>query len=310
VAFYNLENLFDTLPNIDSSDIEYTPNGEKKWDTDKYTAKLQHLAKVISELANGEPPTFLGVCEIENKKVLEDLIAEPSLKNVDYAIVHLESPDERGIDVGFIYNKSLFTVEHFTAHQPDLSYSNDKTRDILHVQGKVINGETLHFIINHWPSRGGYSEKSDEKRNAAATKLNAIKYSILKTEPNAKIIVMGDFNDEPSNTSIAETLAASCNQSATAKDQFFNAFCAMDNAEKGSYRYKNTWEMLDQIMVSSALLTDTTGIHFKKNSATIKSEPWMLQTGKFEGYPLRTFAENTYLNGYSDHLPVYIVLQN
>jgi predicted extracellular nuclease len=310
VAFYNLENLFDTLPNIDSSDIEYTPNGEKKWDTDKYTAKLQHLAKVISELANGEPPTFLGVCEIENKKVLEDLIAEPSLKNVDYAIVHLESPDERGIDVGFIYNKSLFTVEHFTAHQPDLSYSNDKTRDILHVQGKVINGETLHFIINHWPSRGGYSEKSDEKRNAAATKLNAIKYSILKTEPNAKIIVMGDFNDEPSNTSIAETLAASCNQSATAKDQFFNAFCAMDNAEKGSYRYKNTWEMLDQIMVSSALLTDTTGIHFKKNSATIKSEPWMLQTGKFEGYPLRTFAGNTYLNGYSDHLPVYIVLQN
>ena len=310
VAFYNLENLFDTLPNIDSSDNEYTPNGEKKWDTVKYTNKLQHLAKVISELANGEPPTFLGVCEIENKKVLEDLIAEPSLKNADYAIVHLDSPDERGMDVGFIYNKSLFTVEHFTAHQPDLSYCNDLTRDILHVKGKVINGETLHFIINHWPSRGGYSEKSEEKRIAAATKLNAIKYSILKTEPNAKIIVMGDFNDEPTNTSIAETLAVSCNQNATAKDQFFNAFCALDNAEKGSYRYKNTWEMLDQIMVSSALLTDTTGIHFKKNSATIKSEPWMLQTGKYEGYPHRTFAGNNYLNGYSDHLPVYIVLQN
>ena len=310
VAFYNLENLFDTEHDFNSSDNQFTPDGEKKWDEAIYTNKLQNLAKVISELANGEAPTFVGVCEIENKKVLEDLISQPSLKNANYAIVHLDSPDERGIDVGFMYNKSLFKVEYFTAHQPDLSYCNDLTRYILHIQGKVINGETLHFIINHWPSRGGDSAKSEAKRIAAAIKLNEIKYRIIETEPNAKIIIMGDFNDEPSNKSIAETLAVSCKQNNTADGQFFNAFCDLEIAKKGSYRYKDAWEMLDQIMVSSTLLSDTTAIHFKNNSAAIKSETWMLQTGKYEGYPLRTYGGNTYLNGYSDHLPVFILLEN
>ena len=310
VAFYNLENLFDTEPDSSSINEPFTPEGEKKWDQVRYTNKLKNLAKVIGELANGGAPTFLGVCEVENKKVLEDLIAQPSLKKENYAIVHIDSPDERGIDVGFIYKKSIFTVEHFTAHQPDLSYCKDLTRDILHVQGKVINGETLHFIINHWPSRGGGSEASESKRIAAATTLNNIKVSILKTEPNAKIIVMGDFNDEPSDKSIAEVLDVSCNQSNTAKGQFFNAFCDIEKAGKGSYLYRDSWDMLDQIMVSSTLLSDTNAIHFKNNSATIKSETWMLQTGKYEGYPLRTYGGNTYLNGYSDHLPVFILIQN
>jgi predicted extracellular nuclease len=311
VGFYNVENLFDTTDNLKTvKDEQFTPNGEKAWNSDRYASKLQNLAKVISQLANETTPTFLGVCEIENKQVLADLINEPALEAANYAIAHRESPDERGIDVGFLYKKNVFSVNSIIAYQPDLSFYNDKTRDILYVKGALTNGEQLHFIINHWPSRGGGKQKSEPKRMAAANTLLSIQHEIQANDPDAKIIVMGDFNDEPSDNSITATLHTSCDYKQVNKNQLYNAFCTFENQEKGSYRYRDDWEILDQIMVSETMISDTSGIHYKEGSAGIKEEPWMLQSGKYEGFPLRTFGGSKYLNGFSDHFPVFIELKN
>lgn len=309
VAFYNVENLFDTMDDPDTyKDEQFTSKGDKRWDEKRYKAKLGNLAKVISETVDNASPSFLGVCEIENRQVLEDLIQQPVLKNAKYSIAHIESPDERGIDVALLYDASIFTVLSTKAYQPDLSVYKDKTRDILHVKGKLANGEILHFMVNHWPSRGEGRQKSEPKRIAAAKMLLSIQNEILENQPNAKIIVMGDFNDEPSNRSISEILNTSCDTEKTAANQLYNAFCGLENEDKGSYRYRSYWDMLDQIMISKSLITDTDGIHFIPNSAAIKAEPWMIQTGKYEGFPLRTFGGNKYLNGYSDHFPVYLKL--
>jgi len=309
IGFYNLENLFDITDDPETNDNQFTPNGDKKWDKVKYTEKLQNLAKVISQLADNKYPAFLGVCEIENKKVLQDLANQPSLKQANYSVAHIESPDERGIDVGFLYNKSIFTVKEITAYQPDLSIYKDKTRDILYVKGELKNGETLHFIINHWPSRGGGMKESEPKRIAAAKTLLSIQKEIQAKDPDSKIIVMGDFNDEPSNKSIAKTLNVACDIENIEDNQLFNAFCQLEKQGYGSYKYKGYWDMLDQIMISKSLITDTLGIHFIRNSAGIKAESWMIQTGKYKGFPLRTYGGNEYLAGYSDHFPVYIGLK-
>ena len=308
VAFYNVENLFDTQDDPRTYDEQYTPSSDRHWDDKKYTTKLKQLAKVINELADGKAPTFLGVCEVENKQVLIDLVAQDKLLAQHYGIVHHDSPDERGIDVAFLYNKDVLSIKKTKTYQPDLSQYKDKTRDILYVKGKLINGETLHFMINHWPSRGGGRLKSEPKRIIAAQTLRSIKNSILKKDANAKIIVMGDFNDEPSNKSITEVLAVSCEESNVASDQLYNTFCSLEEQDKGSYRYRKWWDMLDQIMISKSLLTDTSGIKYIPRSAAIKAEPWMIQTGKYEGFPLRTYGGHKYLGGYSDHFPVYIKL--
>lgn len=311
VAFYNVENLFDTTDDPDTYlDEQFTPKGEKRWDNERYEEKLQNLAKVISQLANNKAPTFLGVCEIENKKVLQDLVNQPAIEAANYGIAHIESPDERGIDVGFLYNKDFFKVNSAKAYQPDLSSYNDKTRDILHVKGTLANGVVLHFIINHWPSRGRGRKESEPKRVIAAKTLLSIQREIQAQDPNAKIIVMGDFNDEPSNNSISKTLNVACDIDIVNDNQLFNAFCKLEDADKGSYRFRSYWDMLDQIMISKSMITDTSGIHFIPKSAAIKAESWMIQTGKYKGFPLRTYGGNNYLNGYSDHFPVYIELGN
>jgi predicted extracellular nuclease len=311
VAFYNVENLFDTQDDPKTYlDEQFTPKGEKRWDDTKYHTKLSNLAKVIAQLANNKPPTFLGLCEIENRKVLNDLVKQPTLKSANYGIAHIESPDERGIDVAFLYNKAVFTVSHIQAYQPNLSQYKDKTRDILYVSGETNSGEALHFIINHWPSRGEGRKESEPKRIAAAETFLAIQHTIRTESPDAKIIVMGDFNDEPSNKSIKEKLGVSCSEENTDQNQLFNAFCKLEDANKGSYRYRSYWDMLDQIMVSKSMITDTTGIHYIPNSAGIKAESWMIQTGKYEGFPLRSYGGNNYLGGYSDHFPVFIELGN
>ncbi|PCJ67130.1 MAG: endonuclease [Bacteroidetes bacterium] len=310
VAFYNVENLFDTLNNPKNYDEEFTPTSDRKWDSQKYETKLSNLAKVISELANDNAPTFLGVCEVENRTVLEDLVHNSQIVDENYGIAHIESPDERGIDVAFLYNQSIFSVSEVKAYQPNLSDYKDKTRDILYVIGNTTSGETLHFLINHWPSRGEGRKKSEPKRIIAANTLTKIIQEIQHKNTSAKIIVMGDFNDEPSNKSISETLAVSCNQNTVKKDQLFNAFCELEDQDYGSYRYRSYWDMLDQIMISKSLITDTSGLHFITNSAAIKAEDWMIQTGKYEGFPLRTYGGNKYLGGYSDHFPVFIELNH
>jgi endonuclease/exonuclease/phosphatase family metal-dependent hydrolase len=310
VAFYNVENLFDTKDDPNTYDEQFTPKGDKKWDSEKYNTKLTNLAKVISDMSEGEAPSFLGVCEIENRLVLEDLASDKQLKRAHYKIVHVESPDERGIDVAFFYDSRIFTVNNQEALQPDLSAFKDKTRDILHVDGTLASGERLHFIINHWPSRGGGKRESEPKRIQAAKALSSIKDKILSQEPTANIIVMGDFNDEPSNNSIAKHLDISCTPTITKPYQLFNVFCQFEKEGKGSYKYRQNWNMLDQIMISDNLLRNSSRLHFVTGSARIKNEYWMQQHGnKYEGSPLRTYGGPNYLAGYSDHFPVSIRLK-
>lgn len=309
VAFYNVENLFDTNDDPKKFDEQYLPNSDRKWTKARYEKKLINLAKVIRQINNEKAPDFLGVCEIENSKVIQDLIAQPSLSDRNYQIVHRESPDERGIDVGFIYNSKVFSVDKVETHQPDLSKYDDKTRDILRVSGKLPSGEELHFLINHWPSRGEGRKESEPKRIIAAKNLKNIIYSILEQDEEAKIIVMGDFNDEPSNRSISETLGVSCNESETLENQLYNPFCELENRDLGSYRYRSYWDMLDQIMVSSSLLDTSHSLYLNSNSAEIIAEPWMIQTGKYEGFPLRSYGGYKYLGGYSDHFPVSLSLR-
>ena len=309
VAFYNVENLFDTEDDPLKLDEWYTPTSPIQWDEAKYATKLKNLAKVINQLADKKTPHFLGLCEVENRKVLEDLVKEPDLAKAQYQIVHFESPDERGIDVAFLYNSTVFKVTDQKNFQLNLSQFKDKTRDMLWVKGELGNGEVLHFIVNHWPSRGEGRKKSEPKRIAAATALRQIKDNIMENEPNAKIIVMGDFNDEPSNASISKHLSSTGKISETTSSHLYNPMVDLENKDLGSYKYRHWWDMLDQIMLSEALVNNSQGVQYKAKSAGIKDDEWLRQHGsKYEGFPFRTYGGQKYLGGYSDHFPVYIKL--
>lgn len=309
VGFYNVENLFDTKDDPQINDADYLPNSHLKWDETKYNKKLENLAFVISQMVDDELPQFLGLCEIENKQVVQDLIAQPKMKTGNYGIVHFDSDDERGIDVAFLYNKSIFTVKKATAYEVKLP-DGDRTRDILFVKGKLGNGETLYFFVNHWPSRGEGVAISEPKRIIAAQTLKKLKDEILTDDPKAKIIVMGDFNDEPANKSIKDYLGAKGNSKELDGLELYNPMADLQDKDLGSYRFRDFWDMLDQIMVSQALLSvEKEKVYYLENSASIKDEYWMRQHGsKYEGFPLRTYGGQNYLGGYSDHFPVYIKL--
>ncbi len=308
VAFYNVENLFDTINNPRTYDDDYTPNGNRQWNTERYKTKVLNLSNVLSGIVDGYPADFVGLCEVENKEVVMDLIHQPGLENTLYDVVHYDSKDERGMDVAFIYNSLVFTATESKSLPIDMSEWRDYTRDILYVKGNLANGEELHFFVNHWPSRREGRKKSEPKRMQAAKELNKYKQEILNLDPNAKIIVMGDFNDEPSNRSISDGLN-STSVVYEVGDGLYNTMADLEEQDLGSYKYGRWWDMLDQIMLSNALMTTDTGqVSYQLNSASIYSEEWIVQHGKYEGSPLRTFGGKNYLGGFSDHFPVYIKL--
>lgn len=310
IAFYNVENLFDIHDDPNTFDDDFTSNGVMQWTEDKYTKKLTNLAKVISELTPKGAPTFLGLCEVENAAVVNDLLAEPALADKKYKLAHIESKDERGIDVAFIYDSERFTVSTYEAFGVDLSQWDDKTRDVLYVQGETKEGTKLHFLINHWPSRRRGRTESEPKRIAAANTVNTIRNTILEADKNANIIVMGDFNDEPSNISISDVLKAEDTALGIEQDELYNPMARLEAMGLGSYRYRSYWDMLDQIMLSGNLLNTEQGYRYVRNSVEIKDDDWLRQHGnEYEGFPLRTYGGRTYLGGYSDHFPVYLKLQ-
>jgi len=311
VAFYNLENLFDTIdgPN---DDAEFLPNGSYGWTALKYQNKLDNMSKVISQLGDSPDekikfngPTFLGVCEIENRTVLEDLVNTPLLKDQKYEIVHFDSPDKRGVDVAFLYKGDYFRLLSAKPYllldpeQPDR-----RTRDQLLVSG-IFDGDTLHFIVNHWPSRKAVSEK----RVQAAQLCRSIVDSILNVNVNAKIFVMGDFNDSPVDPSLNWLIHKSEKRKPLTPDviKLHNEGFSWHKKGIGTLAHNDIWQVFDMIIVSPGVMTDTVGFRF--HSASIFDRPWLHQKeGKFKGYPLRTHAGGTYLNGYSDHLPVYMYI--
>lgn len=313
VAFYNLENLFDTIDAPGVIDEEFLPNGLYKWDSLKYTQKIANMAKVISMIGTDISPdgaSILGVSEIENRGVLEDIIKQPCLKDRNYKIVHFDSPDKRGIDVGLLYQPKYFTV---TAAEsiPVLIYRDDKsrifTRDILHVTG-TMDGEEVHVLVNHWPSRRGGQASSAPLRNVAADTARKLFDSLALINPNVNFIMMGDLNDDPIDASIKNHLRAHSNAQKVKPGNLFGPMINMYKAGEGTLAYNDTWSLFDQIILSYGLLhDDDKGFKFLK-SYIFKKRFMIQKDGNFVGYPLRTFDNTVFMNGFSDHFPVYIVL--
>ena len=312
IAFYNLENLFDTVDDPNKNDAEYLPDGKNNWNSKRYQAKLDNMSKVISEIGNdiqAKGPVILGVSEVENIKVLEDLVATPLLAPLNYGVVLMEGPDLRGVDVGLIYQKSSFKVTSTRSVRLTIPDKPDfHTRDQLVVSGE-LDGEPVHIIVNHWPSRSGGEKRSAPLRNAAADLCRSTADSILKTDPNAKILIMGDLNDDPTNVSLTEHLKAKGDEKETKPGDLFDPMYKMFKTEGiGSLAYKDNWNLFDQIVISQPLLLeDKSSYRFLK--AKVFNKNYLVQKeGAFTGYPFRTYVGNTYQGGFSDHFPVYVIL--
>ncbi|TVZ52393.1 endonuclease [Dokdonia sp. Hel_I_53] len=303
IAFYNLENLFDTTNNPHNLDDDFTPEGIRNWNTYKYEKKLEKLSSVISKIGRIETntaPSILGVAEVENKSVLEDLIATDRLKEENFGIVHYDSPDERGIDVALLYKKNDFIViesKPITLMLEAKEGGRDYTRDILYVKGN-LHDSTVHILVNHWPSRRQGANDTAHKRITAAARNREIIDNILAANPDARIIVMGDFNDGPHSESIKTHLA---------KTDLYNPMLYLGTKYAGSLNHKFEWFIFDQILMTNNF------VKMHKNpllydKSDIFNDFFITEfEGRFKGNPFRTYAGDRYLGGYSDHFPVYSI---
>ncbi|MBN2174105.1 MAG: endonuclease/exonuclease/phosphatase family protein [Bacteroidales bacterium] len=311
IGFYNLENLFDTVLDADLyNNVEFTPEGPNQWTSARYHEKLNHMAFVISQIATDitpDGPALLGVSEIENRRVLEDLVKEESIRDRNYQIVHYDSPDARGVDVGLLYQPKYFKVTNSKSYKLNMDDSRFKTRDQLVVSG-LLDGEMIHVIVNHWPSRRGGEKNSRPKRNAAGDLSRYIVDSLLNADANAKIMVMGDLNDDPVNPSVLDHLGGKGSENKLQEKDMYNPMFKLYRDGIGSLAYRDAWNLFDQIVISQGLLGKDYN-SYKFYSAKVFNKNFLKQKeGAYMGYPLRTFAGGVYLGGYSDHFPVYILL--
>ena len=313
VGFYNLENLFDTLIDPDPNKIlqeDFTPKGPKGWTSQRYHEKLENMAKVISELGTDVTPdgvAMLGVSEVENATVLEDLVKEDAIKDRNYQIVHYDSPDKRGIDVGLIYNPNYFKVESSRSVSLRTIDTTFYTRDQLLVSG-YLHDEKVHVIVAHWPSRRGGEKRSRPRREAAAKLGKMIIDSIQNVEPDAKIFYMGDLNDDPTDSSVKNYLKGNGKKDGLKKNQMYNPWETYYKKGIGTLAYRDTWNLFDQILLSPAL-TDKDYSSYKLYKTSIFKKSYLINSsGQYKGYPYRTFAGGAYTGGYSDHFPVYLFL--
>ena len=303
ILFYNVENLFDTINQEGHRDGEFTPEHEKNWTSEKYNFKLSQLSKVIASADTGYLPNIIGLAEVENRNVIEDLAATQLLKGSEYKIIHKESPDFRGIDVALIYDETYKPIKN-TFYKIDLPGDRSTTRDILYSKG-VFKKDTMHLFVNHWPSRYGGKKKSDPKRALVASFLREKVDSLFSKDSSPRIIIMGDFNDYPQDSSLAEILSA-LPESTGKQDELINLSWAIDASGAGSYNYRGHWGALDQMIVSGYTLEGRRW-HVKMNSYEVIKHQWFMYTDdKGEEYPARTYGGPNYYGGYSDHLPIML----
>ncbi len=309
IAFYNLENLFDTIPNNpQGKDEEFTPQGKRQWDSTKYWNKIQNLAFAISMMKTSttpDGPAILGVAEVENVTVLQDLVADSRIKDQNWQIVHHDSPDARGIDVGLLYRSDMFEVESVTNHKQDgVPFA---TRDVMCVVGKLL-GERIAILVNHWPSRLGGTQKSSPHREAAAAKCLQIAQNLWKSNPDMGIIIMGDLNDDPHDRSCAKVLDAKKVRYQAKDHGFYNPWWQILDDGTGTLEYKGNWNLFDQIIISGNLANGPMNRWHFTRAEVLNYNFLRQQTREYYGLPLRTFAGGEYLNGYSDHFPTEIFL--
>ena len=307
VLFYNVENLFDTINDPSINDDEFTPKGSKEWNGVRYADKLTKLAQVLSAV-NDNNPMFIGLAEVENRAVVKDLIQTGRLSETKYGIAHFDSPDRRGIDVALAFDAERFLLIQSEAIPVRLKDDKKfKTRDILYVKGLLKDSIPLHLFVNHWSSRYGGQKESEHKRVQAAHTLKMKSDSILATDADANIIIMGDFNDYPTNKSISEILEA---KSLDVKpDGFVNLLAPQHSEGKGTHNYKGDWGALDQIIISKGLQNGKS-VDIKEYKAYILKKDFLLYEHKSgDKTPSRTYGGPNYYGGYSDHLAVYTFLE-
>jgi len=303
IAFYNVENLFDTEDTPKTLDREFTPKGKKKWGPYRYKLKVEKIGKAISRIGEDHcqlPPAFIGLSEIENSRVLDDLIQSEGLQYLPYKYIHYESPDERGVDTALLYNTDLFKLLDSKAI-PIVLYDTNKvrdyTRDILYIKG-ILKDEIVHIYVNHWPSKRSGFDETRLKRIEIAKLLHS--EIALLNEPDPKVILMGDFNDNPIDDSILKHLV---------NKNFINPSLDLYKNGAGASKFYGKWMLFDQIILSKNFFSsDSNSLLFKEAfifNAAFLTNP----KGRYKSEPFRTYTGKYYLGGYSDHFPVYAILE-
>lgn len=311
IGFWNVENLYDTLNDQWKNDEDFTPSGVNAWTGERYRTKISHLAEVISKMATDVTPdglAIVGLCEVENKRVVNDLINSPLLKKRNYQFIHIEGPDARGVDPSFIYNPAYFKPEKATSYQVTLvTNPTHRTRDILVVAGSFL-GEPLAILVNHWPSRRGSEMLSRPNRNAAAKLARHIADSITKVNSNTKIVIMGDLNDDPINECVKKNMGTYSDIHSANDTAYFNPMEKLYNTGIGTLAWRDSWNLFDQMLLNDTWLPKKY-IGWEYYTVRIFNKPYLKSDfGNFKGYPFRTYSGSVYTGGYSDHFPVYIVI--
>ena len=314
IAFYNVENLFDHFDDPEKRDDDRTPTGRDKWTAEIFEKKLTNVAKVIADIGketSANAPAIIGLSDVENRYVIERLVTTPTLKKYNYAIAHFESPDERGIDVCLLYQKDKFILLRSKKHflpLLDTSGDRDYTRDQLVVSG-LLDNELIYFIVHHWPSRSGGQVRSEPNRIAAAELNRKTVDSIRLINPNAKIINMGDFNDDPNNKSIEDVLGAVGERDELTNNSiFYNPMMSFYKKGIGTSCYRDKWNVLDQVHVTPNLLIESNTKWYFWKAGIFNPSYLYNKKGRYKGYPFRSFAGGKFTGGYSDHFPVYALL--
>lgn len=312
VMFYNVENLFDLYDDSLTRDDDFTPDGQYFWSERKFYNKVQKISKVIIAVGQWELPEIVGLCEVENLYVLKELIGKTALYNSNYGIIHKESPDGRGIDVAMFYRKDAFTPIQYEAIPVKFPFDGRTTRDILYVKGWFKSADTVHFFVNHWPSRWGGQAETDRKRIFTASVLRQKTDSIFTSDQTAKVIIMGDFNDYPENTSLKDTLNALFDYDNPQYGKLYNlAYYIQEEKKLGTHKHKGEWGMLDQLIVSGSVLKNDEHLHCSPENAHVFNAPFLLEKDeKYVGYKAnRMYIGFKYHGGFADHLPVYLDLK-
>jgi predicted extracellular nuclease len=301
VMCYNVENLFDPSDNPDKKDKEFTLNGSRHWSNKRYYTKINNLAKVITALGGWDTPVLVGLCEVENDKVVRDLTAYSPLRNMQYRYVITESEDDRGINLALLYQRDRFKYLYHNGIRINFPYNpQKKTRDVLHVTGQIITGDTLDVFVCHFPSRRNGQLASEPDRIRTASVVRAVIDSLKTCRSRANILIMGDFNDEPSDKSLSQVLV---------KDDLYNLFLPVSQrSQTGSYKFGDQWNFLDQIIVSAHLLDRQQPFYVMPETAAIFQASFLLVDDRTNGgkRPKKTFHGYRYEGGYSDHLAVFV----
>lgn len=311
IAFYNVENLFDTINQPEVDEKEYNPQSNKNWNSEKYFKKIERLSTTIVKIGaekTAEPPAVIGLCEVENRMVLQDLVDAPAMKPYNYQIVHYDSWYLRGVDVALLYRADYFEPTNSITHRIYFSKGvTFQSRDHLLVSGRLL-GEEIHFVVMHWPSRRGGEKRSRQLRIEAAELSLQIVDSIRKINNDAHVVLLGDLNDDPTNHSVQKTLKASFSRDDISETRLFNPMYDLYKKGVGSLAWRDSWNLFDQFIITTSLLNkESSRLLFY--SAHVFNKTFLMQPeGRFKGYPLRTYVGDTYMEGYSDHFPVFIYL--